>query len=52
MAPKERLASTLHTTHNIHFLADLRRRARKAAEEGRFASMRAEWEASEAADDY
>jgi queuine tRNA-ribosyltransferase len=49
---KEMLGAILLTTHNLHYLLDLTRRARSALEAGTFAQMLEEWRGSQAADDY
>lgn len=48
----EMLGGILLTTHNLHFLIDLMRRAREAVLAGAYAEFEAEWMASPAADDY
>ncbi|HEY3317274.1 MAG TPA: tRNA guanosine(34) transglycosylase Tgt [Coriobacteriia bacterium] len=52
VAQKEMLGAILLTTHNLFYLLDLVRRARLAIEEGRYAAFVAEWEASDAANDW
>lgn len=49
---KEMTGATLLSIHNIHFLLDLTRRARKAILEGEYQSFLNEWYNSAAADDY
>jgi queuine tRNA-ribosyltransferase len=49
---KEMLASTLLSVHNLHFLMELARRARKAVLEGTYATLLAEWMSGPGALDY
>jgi queuine tRNA-ribosyltransferase len=46
------LGAILLTTHNLHFLLELTRRARACIEAGTFAQLLAGWRASDAADDF
>ena len=48
----EMLGAILLSIHNLHFLLDLMRRARDAAEKGEYAEFERSWMNSEAADDY
>jgi queuine tRNA-ribosyltransferase len=49
---KEMLGAILLTTHNLHYLLDLVRRARVAIEAGRYASFVSDWLDSPAASDW
>lgn len=49
---KEMLGAILLTTHNLHFLLDLVRRAREAIIAGRYAAFVREWMDGPGADDY
>ena len=49
---KEMLGGVLLSMHNIYFLLDLMRRARRAVIEGRYAAFVSDWLASPAAVDY
>ena len=48
----EMLGAILLSTHNLHFLIDLMRRAREAVVAGTYQEFLAEWMASPAANDY
>jgi queuine tRNA-ribosyltransferase len=52
VSQKEMLGAIALTTHNLHFLLDLVRRARLAIEERRYAAFVGEWLASPAAKDW
>ena len=49
---KEMLGGILLSMHNIYFLLDLMRRARRAIIEGRYAAFVSDWMDSPAAADY
>ena len=49
---REMLGGILISQHNIYFLLDLMRRARRAIVEGRYAEFESEWMDSEAAQDF